>query len=612
MSSRVAAKRKASSERKPAAAAPAAAAAASSVPKRRRAAPVGNMNEDALADAGMSALDDSAYQLGLKRSFWGQYDLALLVCWLKDFREYDRERLSDAELANREVVIERLSTRGWAIPPEEGDELHQLRSLWMQKTPKPERDQFGATVPGVFVPPAVSSSSAAAAPAPAPAAKPHSRSKIPVPRAFSAVEAMAIATPKKIRAEAVDFMVVSEDERGDEDFEVEPVGAVNPIPPPRRVDVGGRMFVVCPHCLELMDPRDPELFRCTKCFCRNDRPTSDPTNVFLVEQGNAARAAEIAAKHSQSSSSSSSAAATGQSADNASSLVLSRDKLLEKEFQARLDMMPVNPFFGKKAPVDPKHAIDENRKALGATGFARPTPKLLQLIREGKLTDVGYAIPTLIGNGASGAAKVTVENGSLSFAGTKGAPEVTSPLLFMQALCGTIIPALIDDPQAILQWATLGRTYLAVFNRGGGRMAHHYLEQYLNERIHSQKDFCEVSSTILTSVEQYAEKQAASGSGAAGPRAAVQSAGGSGRGVKVGGAVAGRTCHDYNDRGKCARGPSCQFGHTCSTCGGKHPRVNCTGAVASVAGSKAGGKTPSVVSDRKSKSADPKDGHDSE
>lgn len=610
-----------------AAAAPAPAAAKSrSEPrsKRARGAGGGALSEDALADgAGMTALERRQLERAANESFWSMYDTALLVEWLQDFEEYASHPLSAAELEDREIVINHLSKHAWAIRPMEGEELDELVKCWMTRVPAARRPP--GPMPGLWLHSSSSAAAAAAAPvsaaAPAQRAQPPVRVKIPKPRSLTAAEALAIRTPKP-RAKAQDFMVVNEDEedRGDEDEELQHhVRARSPdLMPPPPAPKGPSSMVGCRFCLKFTTA-DPEsqktlMFACEHCFRRNDLPITDPTNLALVEDGRAALQASWAAKNAQFAPAAAASSASGQSSDSTASLVLSRDKLLEKEFAVLLESHPANPLFGKPALVDFQSALEKNRKALGATAFARPSAKLLQLIREGKLTSVGYAVPNPIGSGAGGAGKVTLENGSLAVSGAKGAPEVSSPQLFMQAMFATILPALLNDPQGMLQWITLGRTFLAVFDRWGGKAANSYLEQYLNERVHGQQDFCEVSTSILTNVEQYSRGGSSTVRGADGPRASQQSMGATGggreRAPRANPSSAGQTCHDWNN-GRCGR-PQCQFAHKCNQCGGAHPRASCTGAAGGSQGAKPK-QASSVVSGSKSKSrADVADSNDSE
>lgn len=616
------AKRKAAASAAAAAAAPASAKSRSEPrSKRSRGAGGGALSEDALADgAGMTALERRQLQRAANESFWSMYDTALLVAWMQDLPEYALHPLSAADLADREIVIDHLSKHAWAIRPKEGVELDELVKCWMTRVPAAQRPP--GPMPGLWL---HSASSAAAAPAsaaaPAQRAQPPVRTKVPKARSLTAAEALAIQTPKP-RAKAQDFMVLDEDDedRGDEEEEPQRYVRANspdPMPPPPALK-GPVSMVGCRFCLKLTsanpESQRTKMFACENCFRRNDLPINDPTNIALVEDGRAALQASWAAKNAQFAPAAAASSASGQSSDSTASLVLSRDRLLEKEFAVLLESHPANPLFGKSAPVDFQSALEKNRKALGATAFARPSAKLLQLIREGKLTSVGYAIPNPIGSGAGSAGKVTLENGSLAVSGAKGAPEVSSPQLFMQAMFATILPALLNDPQGMLQWITLGRTFLAVFERWGGKAASSYLEQYLNERVHGQQDFCEVSTSILTNIEQYSKGGSSTGRGADGPRASQQSAGGGGRDrtprAAAGSASGGQTCHDYNNN-KCSRS-QCPFAHKCNQCGGAHPRTSCTRAAGGSQGSKPK-PSSSVVSSAKSMAkADGANGNDSE
>lgn len=534
-------------------------------------------------NAGMTPRERAEVKRAENESFWSQFDTPLLVAWLHDFKQC-KKKLTLEEQADRDLVLKRISSADWAARPRAGEELRELTMLYLNSGGA----AMNGVLPGLFkaapvVPSQVGESSAVGEPAhPGQGSNPQSGAKTsslakPQPRKMTAAKISAIATP--MRNKARDFMLVPDDEHGDEEEE-EFVGLGSPPLHPRVRPHK------CKHCTRAT-VADDCMFVCDYCHMRSDLPADHATNKAFLQLAQA-RAAGPASSTASSSSSSAAATASssGQSASDTASLLLSADKLLEKEYEKMLATNPANPLFGSEAPtITPAEVFNLNRKAWKASATERPSPALLKAIRQGKLINVGFAIP--VSRGAStDDALITLSGGGLGVR-SKSAPKVESLQQFMSALLSTILPALLHDPSGMLQWITLGRTALAISEHTGGfTAAAAYVEQLLGERIFDQKDFCAVSLDILSTVD------ANSRGGGAGARA-TRPAGGSGRDRERGGGNSSSapggdraTCFDFN-KGNCPRGKNCYYQHKCMGCGSQHPQTTC-----SVRPS--GGKAPAV------------------
>ena len=537
--------------------------------RRSRSAAV--LDEDELAaNAGSSPAELADLKRVQDLSFWSQFATALIFIWIMDFTQAKKNKHIKQNQHDREYILQFAASHAWVVRPKAGVELQELQACYVRVVPPQERD----TLPGLFMapPPAVeaaSSSAAAAAPAP-PAAGRAPQAKLPpsATRALSMGESAAIKIRKRPQAASF-FSIpadVDDDDVADDEDEPEVLGhSARPAPAAASSSASAHGPAQCPHCLQPAPTGRPDRFACAHCARRSDLEFGDERNTFLV-----GLAAQKASAHAASAPSPASATTTsGQSSsDTASSrsLLIGSEKLLEQEYQRMIIDHPTNPFFGKGAPpISAVAAMAANYKALKASSFHRPPPALLQVIREGKLRSVGYALPRPISSAAS------ADNATLSFDASglsvkqKSAPKIERLEQFCQALFCTILPALANDPSGIIQWITLGRTVLALSEANGWSAAASYLEQLLNERVYASEGFCDVSHSVLTTVTMAQGRNGGSAAGGAPrPPQQVQSvASGRSRIPGVGGT---QVCFDWN-KGNCPRGkPACNYLHQCSSC----------------------------------------------
>jgi len=206
-------------------------------------------------------------------------------------------------------------------------------------------------------------------------------------------------------------------------------------------------------------------------------------------------------------------------------------------------------------------AIQEVQRALSASETQQPSEHLLDLIRAGKLRHVGHAIP----QPHTTPGKDEHSMGTLSLCGDNvvvasksiPVPVAANAQQFCMALFSTILPALLDKPQALLDWLTLGRTALAFEHSSGSwAMARELVDRTLGRCIDSAKEFGSPDMAVVWDLQM---KPPA-------PSSIQQQRGAAGPSVRNPGA-----CHNWND-GMACKGSPCQWSHVCRTCGSAQHR----------------------------------------
>ena len=484
-----------------------------------------SLNEDEMDAVGQQ--EQVEQDIG-NRVFWSSFATPLLFQWLADF---ENSPITPEQEDNREHIIDLLVSHR-AARPRGGPtaQLAALRNCWKRRSketaPPPgrhieqgeEEEKKDEMVTDGLEEGEVPLSDEAAA-----AAKPAAQVDLterfqkaafaPIPSIFGAT-----LTPAP-------------------SGKLPPAGAVIPSP-----------FIVhrCRTCLELA-PLGESQWVCIKCMLRGDLPTDAPENKFLVERR---RAPQNQAPQLGQHTSDTHAHAP---APRLTALELTLARMAEVG-------VPMPIFTGGEADRALHHraALAEARKALYASASAPPHDLLIAAIRAGKLSAVGYAIPKALAaaNDEELTGALMVADGVITTGKGKGPPPVLSLEAFCSAMFGTILPALIDRPMAMMQWITLARTALEVQKKHGWQGAMAYVDQLLNERIPQGLGFSEVSGHCLQSIEfsnprgQVQQQQAPAGS----PRRM-------------------QTCRDWNFF-TCPRGEGCRFTHLCTyidRCGNRDP-----------------------------------------
>ena len=303
---------------------------------------------------------------------------------------------------------------------------------------------------------------------------------------------------------------------------------------------------------------------CDGCGLRGDLPADSAPNKVL------------AAKGLQSSSDSSSARSGTRDPNSLSLDASSTLTRLDRNFERMTRHGPPHPLFsgptaGAAVPIP--DAIATVNKAVGASATQRPSEKLIELVRSGKLVSVGFAIPRPLDSGQTGdeanaiGGMLFTDAGPVLHHGKSAPPPVQSAQAFCMALFSTILPSLIDRPAAMLEWMALARTALHIESepRSSWARANAYIDQLLQRRIPQRKGISEPCDAVLRtlhSTESFAQH------GAGGPSRTDRRPDSR--------RSDGATCNQWNYDGSCPRGESCRFRHACLNCGGQHQVKACT------------------------------------
>lgn len=481
---------------------------------RRKGSSGGALAEDALDGSGAQAELEKETE---DRQYWEQYATPLLASWLADYPE---TALKPVQMNDRDVIISLMVKEG-AKRPRGNKALRTMQSVWMKQNGD---DQ---PAPG-YVGTSASLSEALNVP-------PKRLLQTPLPTQRSG------SKPHAPRERS------SSPERDESHMR-----DTSPLPlhfPPRSRALAPRP-VQCMTCLAShlhtecdLSPGDKPAWLCV-CGLRGDLPIEHPVNRHFVEMKTLALRSRL--DTNSSSSSSSSSAATGQAAASAAAGIAPLDKELDRLAAAGKDFA----LFQSTAPITHPVAIATTRKALAASATEEPSEQLIKLIRSGKLASVGYAIPRALSSRAQAndtvaSFEVTAGGGIVAKSKSTEAPPVDSLQKFVGALVSGILPALIDRPEAMMQWMALTRTLLEVERRYNWATAATYLDQLLHERVSQQRGFAELSPQIMETL-QYASRPAA----AAAPLAQRPAAGTA-------------NCNQWNFSLEGCAHSGCRFVHAC-------------------------------------------------
>jgi hypothetical protein len=291
----------------------------------------------------------------------------------------------------------------------------------------------------------------------------------------------------------------------------------------------------CPHCLQ---PNTAPF--CALCGLRGDQPWESPQNTSIrANRGTA-------------------------TADTRPSTSSRRDRELERLAAAD---GPFPRFDGRQA-CSAEEAFKILRGAYMATIYEPPSKALINLVQSGKLTALGYAVPRLIADVESGKSTDAVTatlalnaDSTVKATETAHAPRLQSMQQYMQAMFGTVIPALIAQPQALMDWCALTRTLLRLDEEGGWHQASAYLQRALTLKVMLREPFGEYDRSTLDSVKHEARPAAfARSSSAPMPAAARPMA-----------PDDTMPCYHFN-RGSCNKGDACPRPHVCSWRGCSAPK----------------------------------------
>ena len=339
----------------------------------------------------------------------------------------------------------------------------------------------------------------------------------------------------------------------------------------------GRGAARAKRCLTCVSPRprdevDDEAWRCLVCGLRGDLPAHAPENKFL----SATLAAAPDASPRRAPSKSGAADAGAGEADESESDVRTR---IDKEMIAAARAAPPFPLFqgpGAGGALTPGQALELARQSRDGQAMAHPSEALVEYIRSGKLRAVSLAVPMALEKAqrqnAEGDTIALTISGSGFKAMSKGlanAPPVASLQQFCLALFGSIIPALIDRPAALMSWVALARTAVEIHAKHGNwAPAEAYVSRLLNERIQKRAAFAGVEDGILSGIARDYPP---------GARPAAPAAGGGG----LPDVRRAAPCRQFNWK-TCSHGDTCSFAHVCAyspacdaIAAGPHPARDC-------------------------------------
>ena len=228
---------------------------------------------------------------------------------------------------------------------------------------------------------------------------------------------------------------------------------------PAPAVVGGRP--ACPHCRFVLPLGADSQHKCGECALRIDLPEDHRVNLVLFEAWKQKLSAPVA----------SAAASSGtQPTQTPSKLSGVLEEYCHKQREEH--GWPDREEFaaGARALTHPE-AFVLSRRAYLASNYADPPTELVDLIRSGKLRDVGLAMPRTHDEmqilkekrtTAAALQAIMTEAGSAGESTLKGMCVLKNRHDFEAALHCTIIPALIDKPAAIMEWCTIARSLALV------------------------------------------------------------------------------------------------------------------------------------------------------
>jgi hypothetical protein len=514
------------------------------------------------------------------RAFWSTYDTPLLYTWMLDYG--DPFLVSPAQANDRVHILNMLvQHRERFLEPddEDDDPLGELRAVWAQHTKAHRGDP-----PGLF--PGDSEE------AEAEEEEEEEEQKQPAPYTPAKSGSAGTEIPETRKKSPSKKLAGS--------FEA----AAN------DTDMDSFMrFTTCRTCLTARVDVNSLVnqWLCQACGLRGDCRTDAKENIVLAQRQ--VLRSPGGAPPSGASAAAASVSSAGTRLNDNTSRGQSR---VENEFRILAAAGRPIPAFQVAAHADAqaeavataarealvRSAFEMGRESYLGDRYIAPMPDLVRLIQSGKLTHVGWAIPraidapTLEGElpdtyTISSAGALTARSAALS------APSLPSLEVFMQALHGTILPALSAQPAAMAQWFSLTRTVLQVTEKFGWPAARSYLSTVLYDRTLQGTDFSPVHHN---SIMDFAVARTQTGGqnprqhppppsfppGVQPPRNLRRE----GAGVNT-----GPVCRQFNSEKGCSY-PSCRFRHSCANCTAKgHGEFMCPSRLTAATPT-----TPSVAS----------------
>ena len=209
-----------------------------------------------------------------------------------------------------------------------------------------------------------------------------------------------------------------------------------------------------------------------------------------------------------------------------------------------------------------KKAFEDMRKSYYGANFVQPSDAMIKLIQSGKLRSIGHATlkstkEELESDGRDNSeAKLTFDAKGLRVSEKFKPPPVNSLSSFLKIITGAIIPSLVMQPQAMLDWIALTRSVLLLNEQYGWDSAQLYLSTTLTNSVANRTPFGEVDMVSFNAM--MAARMHGSNFG-------IQRAGGDDNDYSSSSAAAyqNRPCRYYNKAQGC-QVKNCKFLHICS------------------------------------------------
>lgn len=523
----------------------------------------------------------AALQSVADREFWEQFHTEFLFAWAVDYEEW---KVSPLMIADREGLLRLLVEKG-AARPKEGTEEDQLIRLWRQHVAQGNERR---------VPPPLRI--AAAPKSPVSPVAPEAKKLKPVqgdaPQSGNLLPQFVAAASD---AHAAASKLVLFPSKG---------GSINP--PSAAGNGGSRLSSTLPEeqriaehvCLVCGHPQFAyPSFTCEICKYLGHLPPDHALNITF-----AAERVAIAGRSAPAAASGPFATTTAASLASASSASSAQSRLDKWLSTAAKEGVDVPLFTGPKAcdPLTHGAARAIVDKALDADTTMAPSPALIELIRVGKLKDIGFALPrpikSKLHDEAVGLFAIT-EAGTFDSVSKSALnpPQVQSSQQFCVALFSTILPALVDKPTAMMEWCALARTALVLESKYSWQAARDYVERVLTKRVNTGQGIAEIAYDTLTGITLDHSRYAQSARGGAqGPSSSPP------RGTGNSGAT--EHCLSWNDNRGCSR-PFCKYRHQCKFCNGAHRGIDCKNGAATKKTSEKSSVTTASVAARSSGAA---------
>lgn len=203
------------------------------------------------------------------------------------------------------------------------------------------------------------------------------------------------------------------------------------------------------------------------------------------------------------------ATTTGQPTSSATPDATNR---LDRYFSAMLKNGDDYPAFTDPSPVTQQWAVALLSESVGASEYARPSPQLLKYVASGKMTQLGETVPltlhqarSSIADSSSSTTVVVVDGRNASSGiGAVTGTDLPNYQSFLDAFFGTIIPACIEQPKALIYFTALARTVTHLNSTHDWATASDYITRILNKRVNARTEFG--TQDIVISIEVIAAK----------------------------------------------------------------------------------------------------------